>query len=151
MGATTGIVALGTYGSDSVDENIDELLALLADPDSDSSSGAQAGGGLLDEMSPAALAQLRVELEAIKGSTAGGGASGQHIVTADEATAGIVNIVTGLTGIALGDVSVTVTRAGVVVTDDAVISEPVDGTIRVADGVTYNTTAGDKVNWAVVA
>lgn len=151
MGATTGIVALGTYGSDSVDENIDELLALLADPDSDSSSGAQAGGGLLDEMSPAALAQLRVELEAIKGSTAGGGASGQHIVTAGEATAGLVDIVTGLTGIALGDVSVTVTRAGSVVTGDAVISEPTDGTIRVADGSTYNTTAGDKVNWAVVA
>jgi hypothetical protein len=65
MGATTGIVQLGAYdGTDA--ENIDELLALLPDPDTDSSSGAIAGGGLLDEISPAALAQLRVELLAIK-------------------------------------------------------------------------------------
>jgi hypothetical protein len=65
MGATTGIVQLGAYdGTD--EENIDELLALLPDPDTDSSSGAIAGGGLLDEISPAALAQLRVELLAIK-------------------------------------------------------------------------------------
>jgi hypothetical protein len=64
MGATTGIVQLGAYdGTDA--ENIDELLALLPDPDTDSSSGAIAGGGLLDEISPAALAQLRVELLAI--------------------------------------------------------------------------------------
>lgn len=152
MGATTGIVKLGTYASASADDNIDELLALLADPDTDSSTGAIAGGGLLDEMSPAALAQLRVELEAIKTGSAGTGASGQHIVTADEATAGLVNIVTGVAGMSLGDASVTVTRAGSAVTADAVITEPVDGTIRVADGaVTYNTTAGDKINWAVVA
>jgi hypothetical protein len=147
----TGIVKLGVYASASVDDNIDELLALLADPDSTSTSGAIAGGGLLDEMSPAALAQLRVELNAIKSSTGSEGASGQHIVTAGEATANLVDIVTGVAGMSLANVSVTVTRAGSVVTGDAVISEPVDGTIRVADGSTYNTTAGDKVNWAVVA
>ncbi len=68
MGATTGIVALGDYaGNDATaGDAIDVLLALLADPDTESSSGAIAGGGLLDEMSPAALAQLRVELTALK-------------------------------------------------------------------------------------
>lgn len=152
MGATTGIVKLGAYSSSVIDTNIDELLALLADPDDDSSSGAQAGGGLLDEMSPAALAQLRVELEAIKTASAGSGASGQHTVTAGEATANLVDIVTGLADLTLANVAVTVTRAGSIVTADAVITEPVAGTIRVADGgVTYNVTAGDKINWAVVA
>lgn len=151
MGATTGIVKLGTYAG-TTDDNIDELLGLLADPDTDSSSGAQAGGGLLDEMSPAALAQLRVELEAIKSGTAGEGASGQHIVTADEATANQADIVTGLADLDIGNISATVTRAGVIVTADAVITEPVAGTIRVADGaVTYVVTAGDKINWSVVA
>ncbi len=50
----------------------------------------------------------------------------------------------------LANLAVTVTRAGVIVTDDAVITEPVAGTIRVADGATYNTTAGDLINWAIV-
>lgn len=152
MSAITGIVKLGAYASSVVDTNIDELLALLADPDSTSSSGAIAHGGLLDEMSPAALAQLRVELAAIKTASAGSGASGQHVVTAGEATANLVNIVTGLADLTLANVAVTVTRAGAIVTADAVITEPVAGTIRVADGAaTYNTTAGDLVNWAVVA
>lgn len=152
MGALTGIIKLGVYGSAAADTNIDELLALLADPDTDSSSGAQAGGGLLDEMSPAALAQLRVELTAIKTASAGSGASGQHLVTAGDAAANLVNIVTGLADLTLANVAVTVTRAGAIVTADAVITEPAPGTIRVADGgVTYNTTAGDLINWAVVA
>lgn len=152
MGASTGIVQLGDYDSASTDTNIDELLALLPDPDDDSSSGAIAGGGLLDEISPAALTQLRVELEAIKTGSAGSGASGQHLVTAGDAAANLVNIVTGLDDLTLANVAVTVTRAGAIVTADAVITEPVAGTIRVADGgVTYNTTAGDKINWAVVA
>ena len=67
MSATTGIVKLGTYtGHSTASPAIDVLLNLLANPDSTSSSGAIAGGGLLDEMSPAAVAQLRVELEAMK-------------------------------------------------------------------------------------
>jgi len=67
MGATTGVVALGDYtGSATAGAGIDKLVALLANPDSTSSSGAIAGGGLLDEMSPACLAQLRVELAALK-------------------------------------------------------------------------------------
>ena len=65
MSATTGIKAIGTYAtSDSA--AVDTLLALIPNPDSTSSSGAIAGGGLLDEMSPACAAQLRVELLALK-------------------------------------------------------------------------------------
>lgn len=67
MSALTGIVALGDYaGAASDSAAVDILLGLLADPDSTSSDGAIAGGGLLDEMSPACLAQLRVELLALK-------------------------------------------------------------------------------------
>jgi hypothetical protein len=151
VSSTTGIVKLGAYSSNSVDANIDELLALLADPDSSSSSGAIAHGGLLDEMSPAALTQLRVELAAIKTASAGGGTSGQYTVVAADDTANLTNIVTGLADLTLANVAVSITRAGAIVTADAVISEPTAGTIRVADGSTYHLTAGDKINWAVVA
>src|SRR3546814_9034387 len=62
--STEGLVAIGDYAGndDTAGDAIDVLLALIADPDSTSTSGAQAGGGFLDEMSPAAAAQLRVEL-----------------------------------------------------------------------------------------
>lgn len=67
MGATTGIVALGNYAGAATDSAaVDILLALIPNPDSTSSSGAIAGGGLLDEMSPPCAAQLRVELLALK-------------------------------------------------------------------------------------
>jgi hypothetical protein len=150
VGSSTGIVALGTYTGIG-DNNIDTLLALLADPDSSSSSGAIAHGGLLDEMSPAALTQLRVELAAMKAATAGSAASGQYTVVAADDTANLKDIVTGLADLTIANVAVTVTRAGSIVTSDAVITEPVAGTIRVADGSTYHLTAGDKINWAVVA
>jgi hypothetical protein len=158
MGALVGIVKLGTYDGATADANIDRLLALLPNPNAVldqvvNSSGAIAGGGLLDEISPAALAQLRVELQAMKDASAGGGTvfAGQHTVTAADATANLVNIVTGKADLVLANVAVTVTRAGSIVTADAVITEPTAGSIRVADGVTYNTTAGDLINWAVVA
>src|SRR3546814_1074318 len=66
--STEGLVAIGDYAGndDTAGDAIDVLLALIADPDSTSTSGAQAGGGFLDEMSPAAAAQLRVELTALK-------------------------------------------------------------------------------------
>ena len=67
MSALTGIVKLGNYaGAASDSAAVDILLDLIPDPDDTSSSGAQAGGGLLDEMSPACCAQLRVELIALK-------------------------------------------------------------------------------------
>src|SRR3546814_17612974 len=54
--STEGLVAIGDYAGndDTAGDAIDVLLALIADPDSTSTSGAQAGGGFLDEMSPAA-------------------------------------------------------------------------------------------------
>ena len=67
MGATTGIASLVDYSAETTaGDAIDLLVALIPDPDTTSSSGAQAGGGMLDEMSPVAAAQLRVELAALK-------------------------------------------------------------------------------------
>lgn len=73
MSATAGIQKIGTYPQagasagvlTAVQANIDVLTALIANPDV---APAQAGGGFLDEMSPAAAAQLRVELAALRAS-----------------------------------------------------------------------------------
>lgn len=68
MAATTGFVAVGNYaGAASDSAAVDILLNLLPNPDTSSSSGAIQGSfHFLDEMSPACLAQLRVELIALK-------------------------------------------------------------------------------------
>lgn len=71
MGATTGIKAIGDYAGAANDAAaVQILIDMIADPDSTSTSGAQAGNGaagsMLDEMSPVAAAQLRVELLALK-------------------------------------------------------------------------------------
>ena len=142
MGATTGIVALGSYTPSA---NIDTLLNLLANPDTTSSSGAIAGGGLLDEMSPAALAQLRVELTAMKGGFAQV-AWGQYTVVAADDTANQINITTGLTDLDLAQCAVLIFRAGAEITTAKTISEPSAGVLRIADS-TYQATAGDVVNW----
>lgn len=157
MGASSdGITSMIDYTTAAtVDDAIDLLLAAIPDPDSTSTSGAGQGTtylGFLDEMSPMAAIQLRIELEAIKDSAAAGGtgetATGSHVVTAGEATANQADIVTGLANLTLANGSVTVWRAGTNVTADAVITEPVAGTIRVADGAaTYVVTAGDIINW----
>lgn len=65
MSALTGLTVLGTYTTND-STAVNSLLDLIPDPDSDSSSGAIAGGGLLDQMSPACAAQLRVELLALR-------------------------------------------------------------------------------------
>lgn len=78
MGALTGIQPMGVYTA-AVNTNalFDALLAILPDPDLTtgstitsvrlSSSGAVQGiPGFLDEISPTALAQLRVELLAMR-------------------------------------------------------------------------------------
>lgn len=65
--STQGVQKLGDYaGAADNKSRVDVLLALIPNPDSTSSSGAIAGGGFLDEMSPAAAVQLRVELAAMK-------------------------------------------------------------------------------------
>lgn len=67
MGATTGIGVIGNYAAGGTNQaTVQILIDLIPDPDTTRTSGAQAGGGFLDEMSPAAAAQLRVELVALK-------------------------------------------------------------------------------------
>lgn len=62
-----GIAAIGNYAGAATDSAaVQILIDLIPDPDSTSTSGAQAGGGNLDQMSPGAAAQLRVELIALK-------------------------------------------------------------------------------------
>jgi hypothetical protein len=78
MGASTGIVAIQNYAGGANDAaRVQLLLDLIPDPDTLGSSGSQAGStlgqggaGFLDEMSPAAATQLRVELAALKASVA---------------------------------------------------------------------------------
>ena len=63
--APQGVQTIGDYTQGSPRAKVNALLALIPNPDSTSSSGAVAGGGFLDEMSPAAAVQLRVELTAL--------------------------------------------------------------------------------------
>jgi hypothetical protein len=66
MGNLTGIKALGNYAGAANDAAaVDVLLNLLPDPDANPPR-EKAGGGMLDQMSPACLSQLRVELIALK-------------------------------------------------------------------------------------
>lgn len=67
MAAVTGIQTIGDYdGAADAAAAVQLLIDMIPDPDTTSSSGAQAGGGFLDEMSPAAAVQLRAELIALK-------------------------------------------------------------------------------------
>lgn len=74
MGATTGMTAIGDYAGAATDSAaVDVLLALIPDPDAPHGTGAVADADnlganntYLDEMSPGAAAQLRVELTALK-------------------------------------------------------------------------------------
>jgi hypothetical protein len=67
MSALTGISAINDYSAAADDAAAVQLLIdSIADPDTANTSGAQAGGGYLDQMSPACAAQLRVELIALK-------------------------------------------------------------------------------------
>ena len=66
MASPQGVSTIGDYVSAGSDPaKVLRLLALIPDVDTVNSSGAQAGGGFLDEMSPAAAVQLRVELTAL--------------------------------------------------------------------------------------
>lgn len=67
-------------------------------------------------------------------------------VSAAEAAANLVDIDTGFTTAPTGWI-VQVLRAGVNVTEDAIITNPATDIIRVADGAaTYNTTENDVIN-----
>lgn len=150
MGIQSGITAAGTYTGTPA-AKIAAFLALIPDSDTRESPSPRNLGSILDEMSPLASAQLRVEIAALADSLnldGDGVAYGQYTVLAADATANLVNIVTGLADTSLANIGVSVSRAGAIVTGDAVITEPSAGTIRVADGAsTYNTTAGDIITW----
>lgn len=73
---------------------------------------------------------------------------GSYTAVAGDATAGEVDIVTGLTSV--DTFQVQILRAGVPISSDQVITES-GGTITVADGAsTYDVTAGDVFNWTAV-
>lgn len=155
MGSMTdGIEPLVDYSAaQSIAERFAAFKAAIPDPDTTSTSGSQSGiAGFLDEMAPFAAAQLRVEIDALEDVLLGTGfndvAYGSYTAVAADATANQTDIVTGITGLVLANCAVSIFRAGTNVTADAVITEPVDGTIRVADGgATYVLTAGDVINW----
>lgn len=69
---------------------------------------------------------------------------GTYTMVAGDATANLKDITTGLTTIT--GLSLLVLRAGVNVLGDAVVTVTA-GVVRIADGSTYNTTAGDVVRW----
>jgi len=73
---------------------------------------------------------------------------GIHTTTSDEATANAVAIVSGLTTIAAIHVQV-LDATNNVVTVDADVTEAA-GTITIADGVTYNTVAGQLIQWSAI-
>lgn len=66
MSAIAGLAVLGDYDQATAGDAVDQLLDLIPNPDAPHGSGAVAGGGFLDEMSPGAAAQIRVELIAMK-------------------------------------------------------------------------------------
>lgn len=77
MSVTSGVSPIGDYttGAPANKDAVDILLALIPNPDAAHGSGAVAVAGAsppgstntyLDEMSPGAAAQLRVELAALK-------------------------------------------------------------------------------------
>jgi hypothetical protein len=144
MGATTGILPIGTYTlNDTL--NLALLYALLPNTDI---APAQAAGGFLDEMSPAAVAQLRVEFETILGEIPL--ASGFHVATAGEATANEITVDTGvITDEAFGSIVHDIVRTGASVSSDEIVTDNDDGTFTITEDSTYNVTAGDIIVWYV--
>lgn len=67
MGITAGITVVGSYTAGATAGlEIDKLLDLIPNPDVRESPNPRAANSILDQMSPMAAAQLRVELNAIK-------------------------------------------------------------------------------------
>lgn len=62
-----GLVSLVTLAGTNK-QKVAQIKALIPNPDQTAGRGATAGGGFLDEMSPAAAAQLLVELTALETS-----------------------------------------------------------------------------------
>lgn len=150
MSATSGIQPIGTYaGVVGGAARVNVLAGLVPNVDTTGSSGAVAGGTngasntYLDEMSPACAVQLQVELSAL--AAAEPSASQVYVAVAADAAANLVNFNSGLGALTLTNCAVTVWRAGVNVTSDAVITTPSAGVLRIANGATYHVTTGDQI------
>lgn len=69
MGAGTGVQPIVTYNAGTDKLKVQQLIDLVPNPDVSPAQGGGTGAGrrghILDEMSPAAAAQLRVELAAL--------------------------------------------------------------------------------------
>jgi hypothetical protein len=126
------------------------LLALIPDPDGVAFQAATAGN--LDEMFPSTASALRKELQDIIDNTGGSRAGGIYTVTAADDTANQADIVTGITGLVLADkLAVSLWRAGVnIPIPAAAISEPVDGTLRIADSGALVVTEDDLIVWTIL-
>lgn len=67
MASASGIAVIADYaGAAANKDRVQLLIDMIPDVDTNRTSGAQSGGGFLDEMGPAAAVQLRVELVALK-------------------------------------------------------------------------------------
>ena len=73
--------------------------------------------------------------------------AGIHTVTSGEATAGTLDITTGLSSVSAHVVQIL--RSGAVATSDAAVSES-SGTLTVADGSSYSVTASDAIHWIAI-
>lgn len=149
-----GIEVIGDYATPvDAEDKVQVLIDLIPDPDTINTSGAQAGGGNLDEMSPIAAAHLRVELGALQAeiSSSGGPASafGEYTADGDDASADEMEIDTGLdTSDPLTILIVDIIRGGVSVKDDAIVTDNEDGTFTITEDSEYSVTSGDVVHWA---
>lgn len=148
--ATAGLEAVGTYVAGDMDGNLAELLRVIPDPDAAPGTGAVAGGGFLDEMSPGCAAQLRVEIDSMGGGSTSAEkdfASGSYTVTAGDVTATYAAITTGLSDLTLASCAVSIFRSGTL-TGKPTLSETPAGTLKIeTNGSVYVLTAGDIVNY----
>lgn len=135
------------------DGTIEGLMALIPNPDGTAYQSAAAGN--LDEMFPSTASALLAELQLIADTIGGADtnilAAGEHTITSDEATANQVDIVTGLADLTIANCIVSVFNGATRIVTDMAVTEPSAGTIRVADGSTYNTVAGYIIRWAVTS
>lgn len=142
--SAVGIVPVG-------DGSLADLEKLIPYPDAiPGVDDARSTGYHLDEMSPAAANQLRIELNeflSVNGEEGTNFATGSHAATAGEASANSIVIDTGLeTEEALTELIVQYNRAGAGVAGGTVTDNE-DGTFTISESGGLNITAADTVDW----
>lgn len=117
---------------------------------SDPGNNSVVAGVVIDVSSEGVFVDTRPSVY-IKGDTGTGtpGANGSvpggiYTADADDATATSLTIDTGLDTVT--SYAVQIRRAGVLIADDAVVSEAA-GVLTVANGSSYTITDGDKIHW----